>query len=168
MTDEQKNDEAVAEEAATEETTAAPAEEAKEEAAPAEEAADAGADFEVPAEYKDMIEKIENMTVLELHGLVKAIEGRFGVSAQAVAVAGPAGGDAGAEEKSDYTVHLAAVGDSKIGVIKAVKEVLGLGLKEAKELVEGAPADLKSGVKPEEAEEMKAKLVEAGATVELK
>lgn len=163
MTEEEKKDDAVAEEAAVEE---APAEEKKEEAAAP--AVDEGADFEVPAEYKEMIEKIEKMTVLELHGLVKAIEGRFGVSAQAVAVAGPAGGDAGGEAKSDYTVHLAAVGDSKIGVIKAIKEVLGLGLKEAKELVESAPVDVKSGVKTEEAEEMKAKLVEAGASVELK
>lgn len=175
MAEEEKKDNA-ATEAAEETKEEAPAEEAAEEkkeaeAAPAEEtpaADDAGADFEVPAEHKDMIEKIESMTVLELHGLVKAIEGRFGVSAQAVAVAGPAGGDAGAEEKSDYIVHLTSFGESKIGVIKAVKEILGLGLKEAKELVESAPADLKSGVKPEEAEEMKTKLTEAGASVELK
>ncbi|MAZ67424.1 50S ribosomal protein L7/L12 [bacterium] len=168
MTDEEKKDEAAATEGAAEETKEeAPAEEA----APAEEvpAADEAEEVEVPDEYKDLIEKIEKMTVLELHGLVKVLEKKFGVSAAAVAVAGgAAGGDAGAEEKSDYVVHLSAVGDSKIGVIKAVKEVLGLGLKEAKDLVESAPADLKSGVKPAEAEEMKVKLTEAGATVELK
>lgn len=180
MSDEEKKDDAATEEAAEETKEEAPAEEAaeekkEEETAPAEEkaeeapAAEEAEEVEVPDEYKDLIEKIEKMTVLELHGLVKTLEKKFGVSAAAVAVAGgAAGGDAGAEEKSDYVVHLAAVGDSKIGVIKAVKEVLGLGLKEAKDLVEGAPADLKSGVKPEEAEEMKAKLVEAGATVELK
>lgn len=161
MTDEEKKDDAAAEEAAEETKEEAPAEEAP--------AADEAEEVEVPDEYKDLIEKIEKMTVLELHGLVKVLEKKFGVSAAAVAVAGgAAGGDAGGEEKSDYVVHLSAVGDSKIGVIKAVKEVLGLGLKEAKDLVEGAPADLKSGVKPEEAEEMKAKLTEAGATVELK
>ena len=166
MSEEEKKDDAATEEAAADTTEEAPAEEKKEEAAPA---ADEAEEVEVPAEYKDLIEKIEKMTVLELHGLVKTLEKKFGVSAAAVAVAGAAGGDAGgAEEKSDYVVHLAAVGDSKIGVIKAVKEVLGLGLKEAKELVESAPADLKSGVKPEEAEEMKAKLAEAGATIELK
>lgn len=175
MTDEKKDD-VVAEEATTEETTEAAteevaAEEVKEEAAPAveEEAAaeEEADDFEVPAEYADMIEKIEKMTVLELHGLVKVLEKKFGVSAAAVAVAGGGASEA-AEEKSDYIINLAAVGDSKIGVIKAVKDVLGLGLKEAKDLVESAPVDLKSGVKPEEAEEIKAKLVEAGASVELK
>jgi large subunit ribosomal protein L7/L12 len=172
MTDEEKKDDAAAEDTAEETTEVAPTEEKKEEKeAPAEEAsaADEAEEVAVPDEYKDLIEKIENMTVLELHGLVKVLEKKFGVSAAAVAVAGTAGGDAGdAEEKSDYVVHLAAVGDSKIGVIKAVKEVLGLGLKEAKDLVESAPADLKSGVKPDEAEEMKAKLIEAGASVELK
>ncbi len=124
---------------------------------------------EVPAEYKEMIEKIENMTVLELNGLVKAIEERFGVSATAVAVAGAGAGDAGAgEEKSDFDVTLASFGDKKIAVIKVVKEILGLGLKEAKDLVESAPTSLKSEVKAEEANEWKTKLEEAGATVELK
>jgi len=166
MTDAEKKDDVATEEVAAEETK----EEAPAEAvAPAEEApvADEAEEFEVPAEYKDLIEQVEKMTVLELHGLVKTLEKKFGVSAAAVAVAGASAGEA-AEEKSDYVVHLAAVGDSKIGVIKAIKEVLGLGLKEAKDLVESAPADLKSGVKPEEAEAMKAKLMEAGATVELK
>jgi len=160
MTEEEKKDEVVAEEAAP------VVEEKAEEAAPA--AAEAEEEFEVPAEYKDLIEKIEKMTVLELHGLVKVLEKKFGVSAAAVAVAGGAAAGEAAEEKSDFTVHLASFGESKIGVIKAVKELFGLGLKEAKDLVESAPADLKSGVKAAEAEEMKAKLVEAGATVELK
>lgn len=170
MTEEEKKDETTAEETAEETkeevvTEEAPATEEKaEESAPTEEAEE----VEVPDEYKDLIEKIEKMTVLELHGLVKVLEKKFGVSAAAVAVAGAAAGGEAAEEKSDYVVHLSAVGDSKIGVIKAIKEVLGLGLKEAKDLVESAPADLKSGVKPEEAEEMKTKLTEAGATVELK
>ena len=122
----------------------------------------------MPAEYKELIEKIEKMTVLELHGLVKTLEKKFGVSAAAVAVAGGAAAGEAAEEKSEFTIHLAAVGESKIGVIKAVKDVLGLGLKEAKELVESAPVDLKAGVKAAEAEEMKAKLAESGATIELK
>ncbi len=170
MTDEKK-DEAAVEETATEEVKEeapaveeTPVEEAKEEA-PVEEEAE---EVEVPKEYVKLIEQIEKMTVLELHGLVKVLEKKFGVSAAAVAVSGGADAGAAAEEKSDYIVHLAAVGDSKIGVIKAVKSALGLGLKEAKDLVESAPADLKSGVKAEEAEEMKAALMEAGATVELK
>ena len=100
----------------------------------------------------------------------KVLEKKFGVSAAAVAVAGPAsgGGDAGGEEKDSFNVELSAVGDQKIAVIKAVKEALGLGLKEAKDLVESAPAVLKEGVKKEDAAEMKAKLEAAGAKVELK
>lgn len=156
----------------------APAEETKEEApaadAPAEEAADTadatdeGAGVEVPEKFASIVESIESMSVLDLNELVKLLEKKFGVSA--VAAAAPAAGAdaAGAEEKSDYTVHLADAGAQKIAVIKVVKEVAGLGLKEAKDLVEGAPADVKTGVKPEEAEEIKAKLEEAGATVELK
>src|SRR5690606_41474564 len=120
------------------------------------------------AKFKDLVSSIETMSVLELNELVKVLENKFGVSA--VAVAAPAAGGAAdaAEEKSDFTVHLKDAGASKIGVIKVVKEALGLGLKEAKDLVDGAPADLKSGVKKEEAEEIKKKLEEAGATVELK
>jgi len=138
------------------------------EEAKTEEPAEEGADVEVPAKFKDLVEQVESMSVLELNELVKLLEKKFGVSA--VAMAAPAaGGDAGAaEEKSDFTVHLADAGGSKIAVIKVVKEVLGLGLKEAKDLVDGVPADLKSGVKKEEAEEIKAKLEEAGAKVELK
>lgn len=123
---------------------------------------------EVPEKFKKLVEEVENMSVLELNELVKVLEKKFGVSA--VAVAAPAAGavEGGVEEKDDFVVHLANAGASKIAVIKAVKELLGLGLKEAKDLVDGAPGDIKSGVKKEAAEEMKAKLEEAGATVELK
>jgi large subunit ribosomal protein L7/L12 len=109
------------------------------------------------------------MSVLELHELVKVLEKRFGVSASAVAVAGPAagGGDA-AEEQSEFTVELTEAGGQKIAVIKAVKEACGLGLKEAKEMVDGAPAEVKTGLKKEDAEALKAKLEEAGAKVTLK
>ncbi len=125
--------------------------------------------FEVPAKFKDLIEKIEEMSVVDLNELVKAIEGRFGVSAAAVAVAAPAAGAAAAgEEKSSFTVHLADGGAQKIAVIKVVKEILALGLKEAKDLVEGAPADLKQNVKKEEAEAIKAQIEAAGGKVELK
>jgi len=146
---------------------AAPAEEVKEEApaAPATEAATE--EVVVPEKFKKLIEEVENMTVLELHELVKTLEKKFGVSAQAVAVAGPAAADAG-EEQSAFTVELAAVGDQKIAVIKVVKDILALGLKEAKDLVEGAPAVLKEGVKKEEAEEIKAKVEAAGGKVTLK
>ena len=122
---------------------------------------------------KDQIlEAIENMTVLELSELVKAMEEKFGVSAAApvaVAAAGaaPAGG-AAAEEKTEFTVVLASAGDKKINVIKAVREATGLGLKEAKELVDGAPKPVKENIATAEAEELKGKLEEAGATVELK
>jgi len=143
------------------EETAAPTEEA----APAQEAPAAeaeGEEVEVPAEFKDIVEKIENMTVLELNKLVKLLEKKFGVSAAAVAVAGPAAGGAAAEEKSEFTAELTDGGAQKIAVIKVVKEVLGLGLKEAKDLVEAAPAVLKEGLKKEEAEDLKKKVEEAG------
>ncbi len=121
---------------------------------------------------EQLIEAIENMTVLELSELVKALEDKFGVSAAApVAVAaapGAAGGEAAAEEKTEFDVVLASAGDKKIQVIKAVREITGLGLKEAKDLVESAPKAVKEGVAKEEAEELKKKLEEAGATVELK
>lgn len=121
---------------------------------------------EVPAKFKTLVESIETMSVLELHELVKLLEKKFGVSA--VAAAAPAQATEAAEEKTDFTVHLKDAGASKIGVIKVVKEAMGLGLKEAKDLVDGAPTDLKSGMKKEEAEDIKKKLEEAGATVELK
>ena len=116
-----------------------------------------------------MIEEVKGLSVLELNELVKALEEEFGVSAAAVSVAGPAaGGAAAAEEKTEFDVVLASFGDAKMAVIKAVKDVMGLGLKEAKELVEAAPKALKEGVSKAEAEEIKAKLEEAGAKIELK
>ncbi len=122
---------------------------------------------------EDIIKAIEEMTVLELAELVEALEEKFGVSAAApVAVAAMSGavaaGGAAEEEKTEFDVFLASVGDKKINVIKVVRELTGLGLKEAKELVDGAPANIKEGASKEEAEEMKAKLEEVGATVELK
>ncbi|MEN9405674.1 MAG: hypothetical protein RLY47_633 [Candidatus Parcubacteria bacterium] len=122
---------------------------------------------EVPAQFKDLVEKIEKMTVIELNELVKVLEKKFGVSAVAAAAA-PAAGGAAADEKSDFTIELTSAGDNKIAVIKAVKDIAGLGLKEAKDLVDGAPSVVKEGVKKEEAEEMKKKLEEAGAKVTLK
>ncbi|OHA58998.1 MAG: 50S ribosomal protein L7/L12 [Candidatus Vogelbacteria bacterium RIFOXYD1_FULL_44_32] len=109
------------------------------------------------------------MSVLELHELVKVFEKKFGVSAQATVVAGGAGSEAGAvAEKSSFTVELTAAGDQKVQVIKAIKEALGLGLKEAKDLVDAAPSVLKEGVKKEEAEAMKKAIETAGGKVELK
>lgn len=117
-----------------------------------------------------IIEAIKAMTVLELNELVKACEEEFGVSAAApVAVAGAAAGPAeAAEEQTEFTVVLASAGAEKIKVIKVVRELTGLGLKEAKDLVDGAPANVKEGASKAEAEEIKAKLTEVGATVELK
>ncbi|RID83390.1 50S ribosomal protein L7/L12 [Peribacillus asahii] len=115
-----------------------------------------------------IIEAVKNMTVLELNDLVKAIEEEFGVTAAApVAVVGGAAG-AAAEEKTEFDVVLASAGDQKIKVIKVVRELTGLGLKEAKEVVDNAPKALKEGVSKEEAEEIKAKLEEVGANVEVK
>ncbi len=122
---------------------------------------------ETPAQFKSLVESVEKMTVLELHELVKFLEKKFGVSAQAVAVAGPAAGPA-AEEKSLFNVQLTDAGATKIAVIKVVKDVLALGLKEAKDLVDAAPTMLKEGLKKEEAEEVKKKIEEAGGKVELK
>ena len=117
-----------------------------------------------------IVEDVKELTVLELNDLVKALEEEFGVSAAAMVAAGPAAGAgaATAEEKTEFDVVLASFGDSKMNVIKAVKDICGLGLKEAKELVESAPKALKEGVAKAEAEEIKAKLEEAGAKVELK
>ena len=116
-----------------------------------------------------IIEQIKALTILELADLVKAIEEEFGVSAAPVAVAGAAAPAAAAvEEKTEFDVVLTSFGDSKLGVIKAVREVTGLGLKEAKELVEGCPKTLKEGVSKDEAEKIKADLTAAGATVEVK
>lgn len=124
---------------------------------------------EVPAKFKDIVSKIEEMSVIELHELVKVLEEKFGVSAAAVAVAGPAAAGAEAqEEKTSFGVELTSAGEQKIAVMKVVKEALALGLKEAKDLVDGAPAMLKEGMKKEEAEDLKKKLEEAGAKVTLK
>ncbi len=118
--------------------------------------------------HEQIIEAVEKMTVLELNDLVKAIEEKWGVSAAAVAVAaGPAAGG-GVDEPSTFNVELTDGGAQKIAVIKVVKEVLGLGLKEAKDMVDGAPAIVKEGLKKEDAEALKAKLEEAGAKVTLK
>ena len=120
---------------------------------------------------EEIMEAIEGMTVLELSELVKAMEEKFGVSAAApvaVAAAGGAAGAAAAEEKSEFDVVLASAGSSKINVIKAVRELTGLGLKEAKALVDGAPSPVKEKVSKADADAAKAKLEEAGATVELK
>ncbi|TDM13521.1 50S ribosomal protein L7/L12 [Macrococcus bovicus] len=117
---------------------------------------------------EQIIDAIKEMSVLELNDLVKAIEEEFGVTAAApVAVAGAAGGAAEAEQ-TEFTVELVSAGASKIKVVKAVKEATGLGLKEAKDVVDNAPKAVKEGVSKEEAEELKAKLEEAGATVEVK
>ncbi len=115
-----------------------------------------------------IIEAVEKMTVLELNTLVKTIEEKWGVSATAVAVAGPAAAAAGAEEQSEFTVELTESGAQKIAVIKVIKEVLGLGLKEAKDLVDAAPSVVKENMKKEDADALKAKLEEAGAKITLK
>lgn len=123
------------------------------------------------SKIETFIEEIKSMTVLELSELVKAIEEEFGVSAAApvmVAAAGGAAAGGAADEKSEFDVILADAGASKLGVVKVVKEITGLGLKEAKDIVDGAPKAVKEGVSKEEAESIKTKLEEAGAKVELK
>lgn len=164
MADE-KDTAVVAEETApvVEEQKAEEVKEVKEEAA-------SGVDetVEVPKEFAALVEQVEKMSVLELNELVKVLEKRFGVSASAVAVAGPAAGGDAAEEQSEFTVELTEAGAQKIAVIKAVKEACGLGLKEAKDMVDAAPSEVKSGLKKEDAEALKAKLEEAGAKVTLK
>ncbi len=121
---------------------------------------------------EDILETISNMSVLELSELIKEMEDKFGVSAAAVAVAAPAagGGEAAgaAEEKDEFDVVLSSFGDNKVSVIKAVRAITALGLKEAKDLVESAPAPIKEGVGKDEAEDVKKQLEEAGATVDLK
>lgn len=121
---------------------------------------------EVPSKFKALVDSIESMSVLDLHELVKLLEQKFGVSAAAVAVAGPAA--AAVEEKSSFNAHLTDGGANKIAVIKVVKEILGLGLKEAKDLVDGAPALLKEGLKKEDADTLKKRIEEAGGKVDLK
>jgi large subunit ribosomal protein L7/L12 len=120
----------------------------------------------------DILEAVGAMSVMELNDMVKAFEEKFGVSAAAMAVAGPAGGGAGgaaaAEEQTEFTVTLTDFGANKVGVIKAVREITGLGLKEAKDLVDGAPKPVKEGVSKADAEAAKKKLEEAGAKAEVK
>jgi large subunit ribosomal protein L7/L12 len=119
---------------------------------------------------EDILEAVGSLTVMELNDLVKAFEEKFGVSAAAVAVAGPAGGGAAAaaEEQTEFTVVLAAAGDKKVEVIKVVRAVTGLGLKEAKDLVDGAPKPVKEGIAKADAEALKKQLEDAGAKVEIK
>jgi large subunit ribosomal protein L7/L12 len=119
---------------------------------------------------EDILEAVGSLTVMELNDLVKAFEEKFGVSAAAVAVAGPAAGGAAAaaEEQTEFTVVLAAAGDKKVEVIKVVRAVTGLGLKEAKDLVDGAPKPVKEGISKADAEALKKQLEDAGAKVEVK
>ncbi len=118
---------------------------------------------------EDILEAVASLTVMELNDLVKAFEEKFGVSAAAVAVAGPAAGAAAAvEEKTDFTVVLTGAGDKKVEVIKVVRAATGLGLKEAKDLVDGAPKPVKEGLPKADAEALKKQLEDAGAKVELK
>lgn len=120
------------------------------------------------SKFDSFMKDLESASVLELNDLVKAIEEKFGVSAAAVAVAGPAAGAEVAEEKDAFTVVLASAGEQKIAVMKVVKDALGLGLKEAKDLVDAAPSTLKDGMKKAEAEDLKKKIEEAGGKIELK
>ena len=119
------------------------------------------------ADYNDLLSKIESMSALEISELVKAMEEKFGITAAAPVAAGAGAGVAAAEEKTSFNVVLKAAGEQKLQVIKAIREITTLGLKEAKDLVDGAPKTVKEGVKKEEADEMKKKLTAAGATVEL-
>jgi large subunit ribosomal protein L7/L12 len=124
----------------------------------------------VPEKFAGLVDQIEKLSVLELSELVKVLEEKFGVSAAAPMMMGaaPAAGGAAAEEKDEFTVELTAAGESKINVIKVVREVTGLGLKEAKDIVDGAPKAIKENLPKAEAEELKKKLEEAGGTVVLK
>jgi large subunit ribosomal protein L7/L12 len=128
-------------------------------------------EVEIPEKFKSLVETIEKMSVLDLAELVKVLEDKFGVSAAAPAMmmaAPAAGAGAEAEEKSSFNVELTSAGGNKIAVIKVVREVTGLGLKEAKDIVDAAPKNVKEGAAKAEAEDMKKKLEEAGATVTLK
>ncbi|MBU2068535.1 50S ribosomal protein L7/L12 [Patescibacteria group bacterium] len=132
-------------------------------------------EVKVPAKFKDLVKQIEELSVMDLADLVKVLEDKFGVSAMPIASAAPVAGGgsnesggAAVEEKSQFNIELTSVGDQKISVIKVVKEITGLGLKEAKDMVDGAPKVIKEGVKKEEAEEIKKKLEEVGASVVLK
>ena len=132
--------------------------------------AEENTNVEIPAKFKDLVESVEKMSVLDLNELVKLLEKKFGVSAAAVAVAPASAGGSGEakEEKTTFNVELKDGGAQKIAVIKIVKEILALGLKEAKDLVDGAPKMLKEGMKKVEAEDLKKRIEEAGGKVELK
>lgn len=124
---------------------------------------------EVPAKFKDIVAGVEKLTLIELHELVKLLEEKWGVSATAVAVAaGPAAAGPAADEKDSFDVELSAAGGTPIQVIKIIKEVLALGLKEAKDLVDGAPSMVKAGMKKDEAEALKKRIEEVGGKVTLK
>ncbi len=146
----------------SDETTTAPVEAAAPAAAPE------AAVVTIPAKFKDIVSAVEKFTVLELHELVKTLEAHWGVSAAAVAVAAGAGAGEAKEEKSSFNVHLTDAGATKVQVIKAVKDALGLGLKEAKDLIDAAPSVLKEGMKKEDADKLKAAVEAAGGKVELK
>ena len=130
--------------------------------------AEENTNVEVPAKFEKIVSEIEKMSVLDLNELVKVFENKFGVSAAAVAAPAAASSGEAQEEKSLFTVELTEVGANKIAVIKVVKDVLALGLKEAKDLVDAAPSQLKADMKKEEAEEVKKKIEEAGGKVTLK
>jgi len=174
MADEQAQPQAApADEEKKEETPAAPAAEESASSATADPADEEKKEVEVPEKFKSLVEEIEKMSVLDLAELVKILEDKFGVSAAAPVMAmgampGAGGGEAEAEEKSSYDVELTDAGSNKIAVIKAVREITQIGLKDAKDMVDGAPKVVKEGVKKEEAEEMKKKLEEAGGKVNLK
>ena len=123
---------------------------------------------EIPAKFQGLVESIEKLTVMDLAELVKLLEDKFGVSAAAPVMAAAAGGAAAAEEKSSFNVELAETGGNKIAVIKVVREITGLGLKEAKDMVDAAPKVIKENVSKAEADEMKKKIEEAGAKCNLK
>jgi len=169
MNDEQKKDVKDEEESVTNTVSSDSSDKEKTKEIPAQAIDNDGAEIEIPTQFKDLIEQIESMSVLELHNLVKVLEKKFGVSAAAVSAAPQsADGDSAAEEKLMFDVELTDAGAQKIQVIKAIKEVLGLGLKEAKDLVDGAPSIMKQGMKKPEAEELKAKVESAGGKVNLK
>ena len=176
MTEDKKTEDTKVVEDIKEEVKApTPVEEAKVEEKPVEAvkeevASDEGQDVEVPKKFKTIVDAVDSMSVLDLYELVKLLEKKFGVSAAAVAVAGgSANGDGDeAEEKSSFDVELTSCGAQKIAVIKVIKAALGLGLKEAKELVDAAPTSLKKDMKKDEAEALKKDIEEAGGTIELK
>ena len=141
--------------------------------APKEAQQDEKKEVEIPEKFQKLVKEIEEMSVLDLSELVSILEEKFGVSAAApMAIAAAPGADGGeeaaAEEKSEFDVELTGAGSQKIAVIKVVREITGLGLKDAKDMVDGAPKVIKEAVKKEEAEEMKKKIEEAGGSVELK